>query len=229
MKSVSDIMLNKIVQRLRDLIAGKASVDHNHDDAYSASGHSHTAADVGAAPAAHSHDGTYAPANHLHEGVYSSVGHNHEGVYAESGHTHTALDVGAVSWTLLWSLSDENVTINKDGAEEFAAQTISINLGGYDGVKIIRNNREAIELYRKPDGTFSWSAGGAIDWINNNQFGIVARTYQVSDTGIEFEDCHQFNYIDDGTHSTKTLNTALIPLRIYGIKLPNEIPTKEEE
>lgn len=85
-KAVSDIMLNKVVERIRAMIATKASGDHNHDGTYSAKGHSHSATDVGAAPAFHNHDGTYATESHTHDGVY-----------APKSHTHTAEDVGAAA------------------------------------------------------------------------------------------------------------------------------------
>ena len=87
-KSVSDIMLNKIVQGLKALIETKAKVDHNHDGKYSASNHSHTASDVGASPTSHNHDSKYASAGHNHDGAYSAKDHNHEGVYATADHGH---------------------------------------------------------------------------------------------------------------------------------------------
>lgn len=134
-------------------------------------------------------------------------------------HTHTPDDVGAVSWTLLWALSDENVTINGEGKKEFAEQTISVDLSGYDGIKIIRSHHEPIELYRLTDGNFPYySMGGAVDWINSNQFGVVIRQYEVADDSIKFYDCQQFNYVDSGKHFSTTLNTSLIPIEIYGIK-----------
>jgi hypothetical protein len=136
-----------------------------------------------------------------------------------SNHTHTAADVGALSFTPLWALSDKNVTINGDGAKEFAAQTIHLDLRGYDGVKIVRNRQEPIELYRLSDGTFPiYTTGCAVDWINNGQFGVQTRRYCVNDTGIEFQDCMEFDYFDDGEHSTQVRNTSLIPMEIYGIK-----------
>jgi hypothetical protein len=120
---------------------------------------------------------------------------------------------------LLWSLSDENVTVNADGVKEFAAQTINMDLSGYDGVKIIRNHHEPIELYRLPDGNFPYYAmGGAVDWINTNQFGVVIRQYEVADDSIKFYDCMQFNYVDSGKHYTNIWNKSLIPIEIYGIK-----------
>ena len=69
-KAVSDAMLNKIVQGLKSLIGTKASEDHNHDGTYSDADHTHTAEDVGAAPADHDHE------------------HNHDDLYSKSDHTH---------------------------------------------------------------------------------------------------------------------------------------------
>lgn len=87
-KAVSDTMLNKVVERVRTMIATKAPGDHNHDGSYSAKGHEHTASDVGAAPASHNHDGTYALEGHNHDDKYSAKNHNHEGVYAAGDHNH---------------------------------------------------------------------------------------------------------------------------------------------
>ena len=60
-----------VTSNIQTQLNGKASSSHSHD--YASSGHTHTAAQVGAAPASHSHD------------------------YASSGHSHTAAQVGALS------------------------------------------------------------------------------------------------------------------------------------
>lgn len=84
-----------------DTVDGKhasdfAAANHNHSG-YAASGHTHTAADVGAAAAAHTHTAAAigaAPASHSHS-EYAASNHGHSD-YAADDHTHTAADVGAL-------------------------------------------------------------------------------------------------------------------------------------
>lgn len=49
-----------------------------------------TAADVGASPTGHNHDGSYATSGHNHDASYSASGHNHDAAYEALGHDHDA-------------------------------------------------------------------------------------------------------------------------------------------
>lgn len=74
----------------------KAAGNHTHSE-YAASGHTHTASEVGAAAATHSHTPASigaAASSHTHSG-YAASNHTHSG-YASSSHGHTASEVGAV-------------------------------------------------------------------------------------------------------------------------------------
>lgn len=78
------------------MMSGKADTGHTHtasEVGAAPAAHTHTASAIGAAPASHSHS-EYAASNHGHSG-YASSSHTHSG-YASSGHTHTASAVGAL-------------------------------------------------------------------------------------------------------------------------------------
>lgn len=127
----------------------------------------------------------------------------------------TAKDVGAISYTLLWSLPEEKANA------EFAEQTVNIDLSEYDGVKIIRKFAEPVEVYRKLDGTFPTGTWGSVmSWVdfNASTFGFVVRKCTVTDTGIHFDDAVQCNAVGSGHNVVENHNTAAIPVEIYGIK-----------
>ena len=72
------------------------TVDGKHASDFATAGHTHTASDVGAAPASHTHN--YASSSHTHtasEVGAAAANHGHTG-YADEDHTHTAEDVGAL-------------------------------------------------------------------------------------------------------------------------------------
>ena len=95
---------------LRQLIAGKSDVGHNHDGTYQPAG-SYASAD-------HNHTGVYQPvgsyaaANHNHTGVYQPVGnyaaadHDHDGTYQPAGsyaaanHNHSGVYQPAGNYAL---------------------------------------------------------------------------------------------------------------------------------
>ena len=70
------------LENLDNRIDGRAPLSHIHTN-YAEADHTHTASEVGAAAASHTHD--YAASNHTHTG------------YADEDHTHTASEVGAAS------------------------------------------------------------------------------------------------------------------------------------
>lgn len=115
-----------------DTVDGKhasdfAAASHNHSG-YAASGHTHTASDVGAAAAAHTHTPAAigaAPASHSHS-EYAASNHGHTG-YAADDHTHTAADVGALPES--GGTVSGNLTVN--GSYLYTAQIKPKDAGSY--------------------------------------------------------------------------------------------------
>ena len=101
-----------------------APVSHTHN--YAASGHTHTASEVGAAAATHSHTPASigaAASSHTHSG-YAASNHSHSG-YATSGHSHSASDVGAVPAS---GGTATNLTVTPD---LYTAQIVPKDSGSY--------------------------------------------------------------------------------------------------
>lgn len=88
------------------MMSGKADTGHTHtasDVGAAPASHTHTASSIGAAASSHTHS-EYAASNHGHTG-YAASDHTHSGYaktshghanYASSTHSHTASDVGAL-------------------------------------------------------------------------------------------------------------------------------------
>lgn len=115
--------------------------------------------------------------------------------------TLTPDDVGAMStWELLWT--------NASPTSSFAAQTVSLDLSGYDAVLIDVNC-----AYEFPDfGTcFVCMVGRGVymDVWNPTQNSKYFREATVASTGVTF---------GQGYFSTGANNNCAIPFRIYGIK-----------
>lgn len=210
-KAVSDIMLNKVVERIRAMIATKASGDHNHDGTYSAEGHTHTAEAVGAASAAHSHDGTYAPANHEHDDKYSAKDHNHDGVYATASHTHKAAEAGLLCGETLPDAGAEGrIFIQKTKStviEENTFQTTTTPYTLYLVVegKTISNNSLSLD-YRlgmsRPTGS-----------IRFNQY-TTGWEVKLNDTQVSYcakDNAPQTGFEENVYDITITQGTAIVP------------------
>lgn len=135
--------------------------------------------------------------------------------YARADHVHnmpSPADVGAMSeWGLLWE--------NASPDSSFAAQTVSVDLSGYDAVMVIFNcdtssgsviyqaymsnitpvGKRGVSLHIITIVGGGWP-GGAYDSY---------RTYDVTASGIAFDDCYERGGKHNGTQ---------IPVYIYGIK-----------
>ena len=118
---------------------------------------------------------------------------------------------GVEKKTLLWA--------NKSPTSEFAAQTVSLALSGYDAVEIICN-------YSKTDDTrmrYICNVGNStsIYWFyytaaDGKYTGVRSRhVVSVSTTGVDISTC----YGKPGNSTTATANNGyIIPVEIYGIK-----------
>lgn len=121
-------------------------------------------------------------------------------------------DVGAMAkWALLWE--------NANPTSSFAAQTVSLNLSGYDAVMVIFNcdtadgsaiyqahmsnitpvGKKGVSLHIITAFGQAWPGGGYDSF----------RTYDVTTSGIAFNNCYERG----NEH-----NTTQIPAYIYGIK-----------
>ena len=117
-----------------------------------------------------------------------------------------ANDVGAMAeWDLLWT--------NASPLSSFSGQTISINLSGYDFVKIVFNWYVGNSTSEKYCQDFLC---GATSLTYRSDVGgyISTRTVTISGSGIVFGSCSE----SQGTGSTSTNNSACVPVYIYGIK-----------
>lgn len=121
-------------------------------------------------------------------------------------------DVGAMSaWELLWT--------NASPTSAFAAQTVSLDLSGYDAVRIVfklvqsgtagtKLNSMISQFVNVGDGglnLYITQAGG--DWAGTAY--LNERSFEVNTTGVYFYDNRERN---------RNVNTNNIPIYIYGIK-----------
>lgn len=128
-------------------------------------------------------------------------------------HEVTCAQIGATSMTLLWE--------NASPTSDFAAQTIALDLSGYDGVKIVRTEKANTEANRGANGTFHMIVDAQVSYINyegNIQVIFLQRDYTPSDTGIIFKDCKQCGYYAGSWGKGELRNDLMKPLKIYGIK-----------
>lgn len=111
---------------------GYAAADHSHSG-YAASGHTHTASQVGAAAASHTHTAAAigaASASHSHS-EYAASNHGHSG-YASTSHTHTASEVGAVPAS--GGTVSGALTVTGDGTikgKTYTQQILPMDAGSY--------------------------------------------------------------------------------------------------
>lgn len=124
--------------------------------------------------------------------------------YARADHVHampSASDVGAMStWTLLWT--------NASPSSSFAAQTVQLNLSGYDMVGVFGYNdvNDGGIMAFAPVG----ESGVLFFMVNYRQ----KRYFAVSSAGVQFKD----GYSGAPNNNVIVSNTAAIPYYIYGIK-----------
>lgn len=110
------------------------------------------------------------------------------------------------NWVLLWT--------NPDTASAFSAQTVSLDLSGYDAVYIPMVYTSGY-VYAAPiiltDGIASF-----IRFPSNsgNTLRYLSRSVTASSSGVSFTECTRYQ---QGSSST-TSNADLIPKAIYGIR-----------
>ena len=114
-----------------------------------------------------------------------------------------------LSPVLLWE--------NSNPTAEFAAQTISLDLTDYVGViieffKSAAENNLLTRIYVKKTDTAQFGGGFRID--ANSTIGASGRNVTINDSGVEFTD----GAAGWSVTSVTTLNTDMIPYRIYGVK-----------
>lgn len=117
--------------------------------------------------------------------------------------------IGGVSMTLLWE--------NASPASEFAAQTIALDLSGYDSVQV-----EFEESWQTITSRINVGKYGGVDQIGDiyrdvaAYFYVAHRDISVTTTGVSFSD-RLYKYANE--QWSRTDNNGLIPFRIYGIKM----------
>lgn len=110
-------------------------------------------------------------------------------------------------WTLLWE--------NASPTSEFAAQTVSLNLIGYDAVFIYFGNHipkiyaSRIIIVGEPTYVVRFPSN------NSTNARFYGREVTVNTDGIVFADA---SYFQQGNSSLTVQNTDNIPRKIYGIK-----------
>ena len=109
-------------------------------------------------------------------------------------------DVGAMHWNLLWT--------NASSSSSFAAQTVSLDLSGYDIILIIGVFSANYNTVLAPVFSTVGEKGQLIFVGQNGKVG--SRDMTVTATGVQFD----VGYYD----ATSDKNAYAIPLKIYGIK-----------
>lgn len=120
---------------------------------------------------------------------------------------------GAVTTTLLWTNPNTSVVFN--------AQTIELDLSGYDSVEIeYLNGRSAIQLVgadtkkvikNRLVSLTAWQNAYGDSYIT-----LISRTVVATDTGVEFRAGYSKRVNDaEATES----NGSIVPVKIYGIKV----------
>ena len=114
--------------------------------------------------------------------------------------------IGAMpKWVLLWT--------NASPMTSFAAQTIQLNLSGYDFVKIVFNWYVGQSEGTKFCQDFMCGEKSYAFRPDNGGY-ISIRALTISNSGIAFDDCIE----SQGTAASSTNNSACVPVYIYGIK-----------
>ena len=136
--------------------------------------------------------------------------------YARRDHVHpmpTAASVGAMNtWTLLWT--------NASPTSEFDAQTISLDLSGYDYIAVEHKVYASVDQYRTDFGAVG-TAFGLIQLSGGTGYSASAsnqpanRLCTANTSSIVFGDGYRSN---SGSSSYDLQNGRCIPTRIWGIK-----------
>ena len=119
--------------------------------------------------------------------------------------TSTDYDAGWVlplSMKLLWT--------NSNPSTSFAAQTVSLDLSGYDAVYILARNVPVTDTQNSLVSMLALKGQASslvvTSRLSNN---TGARRFTATDTGVAFEYCG---------YNGQTNNDVLVPYKIYGIK-----------
>lgn len=128
------------------------------------------------------------------------------GVSSVNGATGTVVldadDVGAMSkWELLWT--------NASPTSAFAAQTVSLDLSGYDFVLVYAMWSKTYQQPVPPFFAFIGIVDAILIGLQSNNAASLERSFNVTSTGVAF---------GVGKLGGSTNNEMLIPYRIYGIK-----------
>lgn len=113
------------------------------------------------------------------------------------------LNLGGVSIKKLWE--------NENPASSFAAQTVSLDLSGYDGVIVTAKFQTNGTDVKASTGFIAKGLKGQILVTNGTVDSLRYRSFDVSDTGVTFSTGKQMS---SGTET----GGAAIPVSIYGVK-----------
>lgn len=103
--------------------------------------------------------------------------------------------------TLLWT--------NPDPTSNFSAQTISLNLSGYDAVKVLAAQNTSSSSGVMVETTKDYE--GRLFMMYNARY---YRGFTWSDTGVTFTDGYQASL----SSNLSANNSAAIPIYIYGVR-----------
>lgn len=118
--------------------------------------------------------------------------------------TLDADDVGAMSkWELLWT--------NASPSSAFAAQTIALDLSGYDFVMVVFQHWTSSDVNNS-----AFCRVGAYGRIESHDYSLAYRDYHPEATGVYFN--VGILVASYGSSSVQQNTSAVIPLQIYGIK-----------
>lgn len=104
-------------------------------------------------------------------------------------------------WDLLWT--------NASPGSSFGAQSIAVDLSGYDFILIYSFWSTGYLQYIAPFIAFVPFPSSVIQAVQNNNAASLEREFAVTSSGVRF---------NKATRGSNTDNSCLIPVRIYGIK-----------
>lgn len=119
--------------------------------------------------------------------------------------------LGGVSITKLWQ--------NARPTSDFAEQTISLALSGYDAVEIeyyASTSKTILDVTKKKIGAKSFLTGYMNQQSTSGYINVITRLINVTTSGIKFEKGFAKRTSDNSTASN--YNSYCIPYKIYGVK-----------